>query len=98
MFYNEESWQKFRAEALNHEAKRQENILNEWLGMMDYVEPVGYYLDTYRNVMVIYATRIGVLIGKGGSNVEVLKKMLLEEYGRGFEVTFVEIRGGFVNV
>ncbi len=98
MFYNEERWQQFRAEALAYAANRERTVLEEWLGMMNYIEPVGYYLDTYRNVMTIYATRIGVLIGKGGSNVEVLKKMLLEEYGRGFEVMFVEIRGGFVNV
>lgn len=98
MFYNEERWQEFRAEALNHEANRQETILNEWLDKIGYAEPVGYYLDTYHNVMEIYATRVGVLIGKGGIHVEELKKMLVEEYGRDFEVKFVEIRGGFVNV
>lgn len=98
MFYNEERWQKFREEALEHEANRERTVLEEWLDMMDYNEPVGYYLDTHRNVMIIYATRIGVLIGKGGIHVEVLKKRLLEEYGRDFEVEFVEIRGGFVNV
>lgn len=98
MFYNEDSWQKFREEALAYAANRERTVLQEWLDMVDYIEPVGYYLDTYHNVMVIYATRIGVLIGKGGVHVEELKKKLLEEYGRDFEVTFVEIRGGFVNV
>lgn len=98
MFYNEDSWQKFRAEALEYEANRERTVLEEWLDMVDYNEPVGYYLDRYHNVMVIYATRIGVLIGKGGVHIEELKKKLLEEYGRDFEVTFVEIRGGFVNV
>ena len=98
MFYNKERWQQFRAEALEHEANRARTVLQEWLDVVDYIEPVGYYLDTYHNVMVIYTTRIGVLIGKGGVHVEELKKKLLEEYGRDFEVTFVEIRGGFVNV
>lgn len=98
MFYNEERWQQFREEALEYEANRERTVLEEWLGMMNYIEPVGYYLDTYRNVMTIYATKIGVLIGKDGVHVEELKKKLLEEYGRDFEVTFVEIRGGFVNV
>lgn len=98
MFYNEERWQKFREDALAYETNREKTLLNEWLGKIGYTEPVGYYLDTYLNVMQIYATRIGVLIGKGGIHVEELKKMLLKEYGRDFEVKFVEIRGGFVNV
>lgn len=92
------TWQQFREEALTYEANRSKTVVEEWLDKIDYIEPVGYYLDTYNDVMTIYAMRIGVLIGKGGIHVEELKKMLLEEYGRDYDVTFVEIRGGFVNV
>lgn len=98
MFYDEDSWQKFREESIVYAENRQQTVLTEWLDKIGYTEPIGYYLDTYHNVMEIYATRIGVLVGKGGINVEELTKMLFEEYGRKFEVKFVEIRGGFVNV
>ena len=48
--------------------------------------------------MIIYATRIGCLIGKAGINVAEFEKMLTEEFYDEWKVSFVEIRGGFVNV
>ena len=98
MFYNVDNWMRFREEALAYSADIERRIIKEWLDKIGYTEPVGYYRDTINNIMEIYSTRIGMLIGKGGTHVEELKKMLLDEYRTSFEIKFVEIRGGFVNV
>ena len=47
--------------------------------------------------MEIYSTRVGVLIGKAGVNVDLLKEMLTDEFRGEWKVKFIEIRGGFVD-
>ena len=96
--YDDVAWQKFREEALEYSANLERTIVKEWLDKIGYTEPVGYYRDSINNVMILYSTRPGVLIGKGGCNVKTLEKILLYKYGADYKVTFVEIRGGFVNV
>ena len=54
--------------------------------------------SAWKKEMEIYSTRIGVLVGKAGVNVDKLEKMLSEEFKGKWKVKFVEIRGGFVNV
>lgn len=98
MFYDEERWQKFRAEALEHEANRERTVLQEWLDDIRFAEPVGYYRDGLNNVMTLYSTMPGLLIGMQGRNIEKLKRMMFDEYHVVYEIKFVEIRGGFVNV
>ena len=98
MFYDNEAWLKFREESLTYSRIRERAVIKEWLDKIGYAEPVGYYLDNLNNVMEIYSTRPGVLIGKAGVPVEELEKMLLDEYGRKYQIKYVEIRGGFVNV
>lgn len=98
MSYDIDKWMRFREEALTYSSSRERSILKEWLDKIGYAEPVGYYRDTLNDVMEIYSTRPGVLIGKGGSNVKELEQMLFREYRTVYRVKFVEIRGGFVNV
>ena len=96
-FYNVDNWLKFREEALAYTANKERTVIKEWLDKIGYTDPVGYYRDSLNHVIQIYSTRPGVLIGKAGVNVEELSRMLLETFGRDYKVTFVEIRGGFVN-
>lgn len=96
--YDENDWMNFRAEAIEFNKNREETLLKEWLNEIGYVEPVGYYRDISKKEMEIYSTRPGALIGKAGVNVDLLKKMLANEFRGEWTVKFVEIRGGFVNI
>lgn len=93
-------WEELRAEAHAFMKEKEETLIKNWLGKIGYKgkEPIGYYKDGYNKTMEIYSTRVGVLIGKAGVNVDVLKKMLTDEFRGEWKVKFVEIRGGFVNM
>ena len=96
--YDEMAWQKFREEAFAFTKKRDEVIIKMWLNEIGYTEPVGYYRNSWKREMEIYATKPGCLIGKAGMNINKFKQMLTEEFGREWEVKLVEIRGGFVGI
>lgn len=96
--YDDMSWEEFRAEALAYAKERNETIIKKWLDKIGYTEPIGYYCNNSRKVMEIYATRVGVLIGKAGATVNEFEKMLSDEFHGEWRVEFTEIRGGFVNV
>ena len=98
MSYDDEIWLKIRSECLAYIRNKEETIIKEWLSKIGYTEPVGYYRNIFKREMEIYTTRPGCLIGKAGVNVEVFKKMLFEEFGGEWNVKFVEIRGGFVQI
>ena len=96
--HNEEAWQNFRSEALEYMSNKEKSVIKKWLDKIGYTDPVGYYRDSLNKTMIIYAQRIGCLIGKAGINVIDFEKMLSEEFYGEWKVSFVEIRGGFVNV
>ena len=52
---------------------------------------IGYYRDSFNNIMEIYTTKPGMLIGKAGANVEKLENMLSEEYRGVWKVKFIDI-------
>ena len=54
--------------------------------------------DSFNNIMEIYTTKPGILIGKAGANVEKLENMLSEEYCGVWKVKFIEVRGDFINI
>lgn len=91
-------WLSIRGEALEYAKNKEETMLKKWLDDIDYEEVVGYYRDCLNKTMNIYAKRIGALVGVEGVNVNKLKKMLSEEFYGKWNVKFIEVRGGFVNV
>ena len=98
MFDND--WEKFRADALELQKSREETLIKTWLNRIGYKEknPIGYYISLSDNIIEIFSTTPGILIGKSGVNVDELKKMLSDEFGKAWHVKFVEIRGGFVGI
>lgn len=96
--YDEDAWQKFREESHKFVKSLEESVIKEWLDKIGYTEPVGYYRNAWKREVEIYATRVGVLIGKAGVNVKELEKLLAEQFCGEWKVKFVEVRGGFVNV
>lgn len=96
----DEDWEEVRAEAHAFIKEKEETLIKKWLDKIGYKykEPVGYYRNSWKGEMEIYSTRVGQLIGKAGVNVDLLKKMLADEFRGEWKVNFVEIRGGFVNM
>ena len=90
-------WEEMREDAHTWVKNRNETVLKRWLADIGYRDPVGYYVNRSDNVVEIYTTRPGVLIGRAGVNVDVLRQMLSKEFGGEWKVKFVEIHGGFVS-
>ena len=96
----DEGWEEFRAEVHAFMKDKEESLIKKWLEKIGYAykEPVGYYRNSWKNEMEIYSTRVGQLIGKAGVNVDLLEKMLKDEFHGEWKVKFVEVRGGFVQI
>ena len=95
--YSDEKFMIERAEAHKIMKIKEESILKKWLKEIKVEdEPIGYYADLSNNVMEIYTNHPGQLIGKGGIGYESLKNILNEEFGREWNVKFIEVRGGFI--
>lgn len=96
----DEGWEEFRAEVYAYTKDRNETFIKSWLSKIGYTDknPIGYYINLSSKTVEIYSTRPGELIGKAGVNVDLLKKMLANEFRGEWKVKFVEIRGGFVTV
>ncbi len=97
--YNENDWQEFRAEVYAYTKNRNNNIIKKWLSHIGYKDenPIGYYICLSSKTIEIYSNRVGALIGRAGCNVDLLEKMLADEFRGKWQVKFFEIRGGFVN-
>ncbi len=92
------AWEEEIAEVHAYIKNKEETLIKAWLGSIGFKEPIGYYRNISKNTLEIYTTRPGVLIGRGGVNVDVLRQMLTKEFRGEWQVKFVEIRGGFVQV
>ena len=91
-------WLSIRGEALEWAKNKEEPLLKKWLNEIGYKEPIGYYRDSLHYTMKIYASKIGWLVGVEGVNVNKLKTMLSKEFYGKWNVKFIEVRGGFVNI
>ena len=96
--YDEENWQAFRAEVLEFIKNKDETLIKKWLEGIGYKGTVGYYRNSATKTMEIYSTRPGILIGKAGCHVAQLREMLTSEFYGEWNVKFIEVRGGFVNI
>lgn len=54
---------------------------------------MGYENDLGKKVFKIWTDRPGILIGKAGRNVEILKEILKEEFDYDYTIEFKEIKG-----
>lgn len=93
----EKEWQELRGEILWHHTNRNKKLIEKWCKECGVVTPIGYDNDL-NGVMTIYTQQPGKLIGKKGKDVDKFKADLKEEFGINYEVKFVEVRGGFVNM
>ena len=76
------------------------NLMTNWLTTICHGHNlcVGYYFNLYDHVLELYTDHPGMLIGKAGSNIDLLKKMLSDEFHGTWSVKIIEVRDGFVSV
>lgn len=94
----DDSFEEMRSEALNYCANKNKVIIENWCKDCGMNEPVGYYNDLSKHELTIYTTRCGVMIGKAGKHIDTVREVLKEEFGRDYDIKFVEIRGDIVNI
>ena len=86
-------FEEFIGKALEEMSERNEKVMKNFFYRIGYKGIVGYENDLGRNVFTIWTDNPGILIGKGGQNVWILKDILKEEFGYDYEIKFKEIKG-----
>ena len=94
----DEVWYKMREDAHRYMKNKEETLLKNWLTGIGCADnfTIGYYIDSWNRVTEIYSTRPGALIGVGGKNIDILTKMLSDEFHGDWKVKLTEVRGGFL--
>ena len=86
-------FEEYRGKILEEQAEKNERVLKHFFWRINYKGIVGYKNELSKGLFTVWTDRPGILIGKGGQNVEVLKEILKEEFDRDYEVDFKEIKG-----
>ena len=86
-------FEELRGKVLEESAERNERVLKHFFWRINYKGIVGYENDLGKNVFTVWTDRPGILIGKGGQNVDILKAILKEKFDRNYDVNFKEIKG-----
>ena len=81
------------AEALEEMSERNERVMKNFFYRIGHKGIVGYENDLGKKVFTVWTDKPGILIGKGGQNVEILKEILKEEFNYDYEIKFKEIKG-----
>ena len=86
-------FEEFVAEALEEMSERNERVMKNFSYRIEYKGIVGYDNDLGNKVFTVWSDKPGILIGKGGQNVCILKDILKEEFDYDYEIEFKEIKG-----
>lgn len=86
-------FEEFREKVLEEVAEKNERVLKHLFWKINYKGIVGYDNSLSKRIFTVWTDSPGILIGKGGQNVEVLKAILEEEFGKEYDVEFKEIKG-----
>ena len=84
---------EMRGKILNEIEEKNERVMKHFFWRIGYKGIVGYENDLGKKVFIIWTDKPGILIGKGGQNVEILKDILKEEFDHDYEIEFKEIKG-----
>ena len=86
-------FEELRGQVLEEMAERNERVLKHFFWRINYKGIVGYENKLGEKIFVIYTNKPGILIGKGGANVEILKEILKKEFDYDYTIEFKEIKG-----
>ena len=93
MEVNDMDFEELIGEALEEMQERNERVMKNFFYRIGYKGIVGYENDLGKKVFTVWTDKPGILIGKGGQNVEILKGILKEEFDHDYEIEFKEIKG-----
>lgn len=91
--FDSDNFEKFRGKVLEEMTERNERVVRNFFWRINYKGIVGYENDLGRKEFTLWTDKPGILIGKGGQNVEILKEILKEEFEYDYEIKFKEIKG-----
>lgn len=86
-------FEELRGEVLEEMDGRNERVLKNFFFRIGNKGIVGYENKLDKNKFTVWTDRPGILIGKGGKNVDILKEELKKEFNRDYDVEFKEIKG-----
>lgn len=79
--------------ALEEMSERNERVMKNFFYSIGYKGIVGYENDLLKKVFTVWTDKPGILIGKGGNNICILKEILKEEFDYDYEIKFKVITG-----
>ena len=79
--------------ALEDMSERNERVMKNFFYRIGHKGIVGYKNDLEMKVFTVWTDKPGILIGKGGQNVGILKEILKEEFDYDYEIEFKVIEG-----
>ena len=91
--FDDDAFEEQLGRVLEEQDEMNERVLKHFFWRINYKGIVGYENDLGNKVFTVWTDRPGVLIGKGGQNVEILKEVLKEEFGYDYEIKYKEIEG-----
>ena len=92
-YRNNMDFEEFIGKSLEEMSERNERVMKNFFYRIGHKGIVGYENDLGKKVFTIWTDKPGILIGKGGQNVEILKEILKEEFDYDYEIKFKEIKG-----
>lgn len=99
MYCNEDDdWMEFRAQCHEIVHNIHKQLIEAWCAECNVTTPIGYYHEYSTHTLHIYTDWPGKLIGRGGEKVKKFEEALKKEFGKEYQVKFIEVRGGFVNI
>ena len=86
-------FEELRGEVLEEMGERNERVLKRFFFRTGNKGIVGYENKLGKKKFIVWTDKPGILIGKGGKNVDILKEELKKEFDRDYDVEFKEIKG-----
>ena len=89
-------FEELRGEVLEEMDERNERVLKHFFFRIGNKGIVGYENKLGKKKFIVWTDKPGILIGKGGKNVDILKEELKKEFNRDYDVEFKEIKGKMI--
>lgn len=90
---NHMDFEEYLGKALEEMEERNERVVKQFFWKIGYKGIIGYKNSLGENKFTIWTDNPGILIGRGGKNVDILKDVLKKEFNSNYDVEFKEIRG-----
>ena len=84
---------EMRGKILNEIEEQNERVMKHFFWRIGYKGIVGYENNLGNKIFTVWTDKPGILIGKGGNNIVVLKEILKKEFDYDYKIEFKEIKG-----